>query len=91
MQRDDDIYKTLRGKALLAKKQRILDAHHEEGVGVHLAVTVAKGIKDREVGAILRFAVKHSAVKRVSFYPMTPVGRWDPPNPKALAVGGTRD
>ncbi|MFN7954003.1 MAG: radical SAM protein [bacterium] len=86
----DDIYKTLRGKPLLAKKRRILDALHEEGVGVHLAVMVAKGINDREVGPILRFAVAHPAVKRVSFYPMTPVGRWAPPNPKAVAVGGTR-
>lgn len=86
----DDIYKTLRGKPLLEKKRRILDALHEEGVGAHLAVMVAKGVNDRELGPILRFAVGHPAVKRVSFYPMTPVGRWAPPNPKSVAVGGTR-
>jgi uncharacterized radical SAM superfamily Fe-S cluster-containing enzyme len=86
----DDIYRTLRAKPLLAKKHRILDALHEEGVGVHLAVMVAQGVNDRELGGILRFAVAHPAVKRVSFYPMTPVGRFSPDNPKAARVGGTR-
>ncbi len=65
----------IRGKDLRADKQRALDHAAELGLTVTLVAAVEKGINEHEVGAIVRFAVGHPAVRSVAFQPVTHSGR----------------
>ncbi len=66
---------TLRGKDLRRDKQCALDACAEHGLTVTLVAAVEKGVNEHEVGAIVRFAVAHPAVRSVAFQPVTHSGR----------------
>ncbi len=65
----------IRGKDLRQDKERALEACAELGLTVTLVAAVEKDINEHEVGAIVRFAVAHPAVRSVAFQPVTHSGR----------------
>ena len=72
----DSIYKTLRGKPLLLQKLAAIRRCAEAGLGVVLVPTVAPGVNDGDLGAILRFAEEHMPdVRGVHFQPISYFGR----------------
>lgn len=73
---DDEIYKFNRGAKLFAQKQRAINAAREAGLGVVLVVTLTKGLNDKEVGDILRFAAQNcDVIKRMVAQTLTFYGR----------------
>jgi uncharacterized radical SAM superfamily Fe-S cluster-containing enzyme len=71
----------LRGKDLVDTKLRALDALGKAGVHVVLVATIAKGVNDHEIGAIVKLGLDHPAVRAVSFQPQFGEGRWVPFDP----------
>jgi 7,8-dihydro-6-hydroxymethylpterin dimethyltransferase len=59
----------LRGSDLVKTKLTALDRLGESGVAVVLVATIAKGVNDNEIGAIVDLGLEHSAVRAVSFQP----------------------
>ena len=72
-------YERLRGRNLLDVKLRALDNLAAAGLGAILVSTVIKGVNDHEVGEIVKFGVRHPAVRGVSFQPGFASGRYLPP------------
>ncbi len=72
---DEATHFALRGRDLRADKQRALDRCAEAGLLVTLVTTVEKGVNEHELGAIVRFGVRHPAVMSVAFQPVTHSGR----------------
>ncbi len=68
-------YQTLRGRDLREIKQRALDHLAEAGMNVILVATVVRGVNEDEIGDIVRFALKHPAVRGVSYQPVSFTGR----------------
>jgi uncharacterized radical SAM superfamily Fe-S cluster-containing enzyme len=71
----------LRGSDLVKTKLTALDRLGESGVAVVLVATIAKGVNDNEIGAIVDLGLEHSAVRAVSFQPQFGEGRWVPFDP----------
>lgn len=67
--------RALRGVDLREVRRRALDHLNEFGVSTTLVVTLQKGKNDREIGDILRFAVKEPCVRGVTFQPIQAAGR----------------
>jgi hypothetical protein len=75
---DDRINRVLRGTELLEKKQKAIDACAIARLPVVLVPTIAGGINDSEVAAIINYGIQHSPVVRgVHFQPMSFFGRCD--------------
>lgn len=81
----DDIYLRLRGRALLESKLAVLAECAKANLGVVLVVTVAPGVNDGDLGAILNLAVQETPVVRgVHFQPISYFGRFPaPPAPES--------
>ena len=72
----DNIYRKLRGQALLAEKIAAIDACEANDIGVVLVPTVVPGVNDQDVGNILDLAIRRSpAVRSVHFQPVSYFGR----------------
>lgn len=72
----DAPYVALRGRALLDIKLRAVENCAGAGLGVVLVPTLAPGVNDGEVGAILRFALEAlPGVRGVHFQPISYFGR----------------
>ena len=69
------VSRRFRGDDYIDLKRRVIDKLGSRGFLVHLAVMVERGQNDGEMAEILRFALRTSAVRRVSFYPRARVGR----------------
>ena len=69
----------LRGRDLIEEKLEVIEALARDGFSIHLAVMLAKGVNDSEIGRIVGFAVGHPHIKRLSFYPRSRVGRNEDP------------
>lgn len=74
----DDIYRVMRGRPLLAQKQAALSALAAAGVPVTLVATLRQGVNLEQVGDLLRFALKHPAVRGLNlqceaFFGRTPL------------------
>lgn len=67
--------RVLRGRDLTATKRRTLARLHERGVPVTLVSTVAAGVNDHEVGALLAFAIAAPGVRGINFQPLAAFGR----------------
>jgi uncharacterized radical SAM superfamily Fe-S cluster-containing enzyme len=81
----DDIYERLRGRPLFDIKRAAIDACAEQYLGVTLVPTIAPGINDGDIGAILEFGFRRSpAVRGVHFQPISYFGRY----PGAPGDGG---
>jgi 7,8-dihydro-6-hydroxymethylpterin dimethyltransferase len=78
----DDVYHRLRGIDLLDLKLKTIERCAQLEIGVILVPTLAKGINDSQIGAIIQFAKKWiPTVKGVHFQPMTYLGRF-PDHPR---------
>ncbi|MCX6695560.1 MAG: radical SAM protein [Candidatus Altiarchaeota archaeon] len=74
---DDRVYEKLRGRPLLDVKENAVENCRKLGFSkVVLSVTLAAGINDSQVGAIIDYAVRNSDVVRgVNFQPVSFSGR----------------
>ena len=71
----DETYRAIRGEDLLETKMAALDRLAEADLDVALVAAVERDINDHELGAVLRFGLKHPAVRGVVYQPVTHVGR----------------
>ncbi len=76
-----DTHLALRGVDLRREKQDALDRMAAHGVQAVLAATVARGVNNHEVGAIVKAAIEHPAARGVVFQPMFLEGRHVPADP----------
>lgn len=67
--------KTLRGADLTRVRERALEQLERAGLSTTLVVTVARGVNDDELGAILEFASRQSCVRGVTIQPVQVAGR----------------
>ena len=73
---DDEIYRALRGRALLEQKLLAIENAGEAGLGVVLVPTLVKGVNTAAAGAILQRALQLSpTVRGVHFQPVSYFGR----------------
>lgn len=81
---EDDIYRKIRGRALLGEKLKAIRHCAEAGLGVVLVPTILPGVNLENIGAILKLALEHApAVRGVHFQPASYFGRH--PAPPAAA------
>ena len=75
-------YEVIRGEPdILPQKLRALDRLAEIGLGVVLVPAIDPNVNLHEVGAIVKFAIKHPAVHGVNFQPAFMSGRHGQHNP----------
>jgi uncharacterized radical SAM superfamily Fe-S cluster-containing enzyme len=73
---NEQVYENLRGRPLLKQKMKAIENCGACGLGVVLVPTLAIGINDGEIGAILEFALEHMpTIRGVHFQPMSYFGR----------------
>ena len=71
------IHLTLRGRQLMAVKEKAVAACGEAGLGVVLVPTLVPGVNTDNIGAIIRFALAHlPQVRGVHFQPASHFGRY---------------
>ena len=68
-------YIQARGKNLLDVKMRALDNLAKYKIDTCLVPTVVKGMNDDQLGDIIKFGMKHDAVRVVNFQPVSFTGR----------------
>ena len=74
---DDEIYRAVRGRALLDEKLQGIRHCGEAGLGVVLVPTLVKGVNTGSVGAIVRQALRLVPVVRgIHFQPVSYFGRF---------------
>ena len=77
---DDAIYRSLRGRPLLAEKLRAIEHCVSAGLGVILVPTLVPGVNTGNVGAILARALELApGVRGVHFQPVSYFGRYPAP------------
>ncbi|MDK2868047.1 MAG: 7,8-dihydro-6-hydroxymethylpterin dimethyltransferase [Clostridiales bacterium] len=70
-------HESLRGKNLIALKQKAIEQCGKYDIGVVLVPTIVRGVNDSEIGDIIRFAVsKMPVVRGVHFQPVSYFGRY---------------
>ena len=80
---EESTYAAIRGEpGILAEKLLALDRLAQAGLGVVLVPAVERGVNDHEVGAIVRFALEHPAVRGVNFQPAFHAGRHGEHDPR---------
>jgi len=73
----------IRGRDLRNAKQKALDNCAEFGLTVTLVAAIEKDLNEDEVGEIVKFGIRHPAVRSVAYQPVTHSGRhmeFDPTN-----------
>jgi uncharacterized radical SAM superfamily Fe-S cluster-containing enzyme len=76
---NDDIYaKTRARRELVSVKQKVIENARKLGMtSVVLVVTLARGINDKELGAIIDYAIKnHDVVRCINIQPISCAGRF---------------
>lgn len=81
-----DALMDLRGADLRGVRLDALAALERSNISTTLVVTVKKGVNDREVADIVRFALKWRCVRGVTFQPVQDAGRNDGFDPKAHRI-----
>jgi 7,8-dihydro-6-hydroxymethylpterin dimethyltransferase len=72
----DDVFVQLRGRPLLAEKLAVLESARKAGLRVIFVPTIAKGVNDQQMGALLRLAFEHlDVLSGICCQPMTFTGR----------------
>ncbi len=74
-------YQALRGEDLLEEKLLALDRLATAGLDVALVAAIERGVNEEEVGPIVRFGLRHPAVRGIVFQPVTHVARHVPFDP----------
>lgn len=73
---EERIHETLRGRPLLALKQKAIDGCARLNIGVTLVPTVVPGVNTHNLGDLLRFGIRQApAVRGIHFQPVTHLGR----------------
>ena len=73
---DDAVYAALRGRPLLAEKEKAIAVCSALHMGVTLVPTVVRGVNDGQLGDIVRYAAAHlPGVRAVHFQPVSYFGR----------------
>lgn len=71
-----ETYRILRGEPdILDEKIKALDRLAAIGLSVTLVPAIERGVNEHEVGRIVEFAIKHSAVRGINFQPAFHAGR----------------
>ena len=72
----DDIYRRVRGQALLETKLQAIRNVREAGMKICFVPTIVKGVNDHQVGDIIRLAIDNiDCVSAISFQPVSFTGR----------------
>ena len=72
---EESTHVAIRGRDLRAAKEKALANCAEFGINVSLVAAIEKGLNEHEIGDIVRFGVKHPAVRSVAYQPVTHSGR----------------
>jgi uncharacterized radical SAM superfamily Fe-S cluster-containing enzyme len=73
---EPDTYRIIRGEPdLLEEKLRALDRLAEIGLNVTIVPAIERGVNEHEIGRIVEFAIKHPAIRGVTFQPAFHAGR----------------
>jgi len=79
---DSETYRIIRNEPdILTEKLRALDRLAEIGCPAILVPAIERGVNDHEVGAIVKFALEHPAVKAINFQPAFHAGRFGEHDP----------
>lgn len=73
--RSDEALMDLRGAKLSRIRQQALEALESVGLSTTLVVVVKRGVNDREVADIVRYALEWTCVRGVTFQPVQDAGR----------------
>jgi uncharacterized radical SAM superfamily Fe-S cluster-containing enzyme len=72
----DEVFRQVRGRALLDTKLAVLEAARRAGLRVIFVPTVLRGVNDQELGPLFRLAFEHlDVLSGISFQPVTFTGR----------------
>ncbi|MCS7124300.1 MAG: radical SAM protein [Candidatus Bathyarchaeota archaeon] len=72
----DEVYKELRGRALLKEKLKVIEVCRQYDIEVILVPTLINGINNGEIGDIIRFAAENSHIVRgLVFQPIAFTGK----------------
>ena len=81
----DDIYIKTRGKPLMEIKKKAINNAFKYGIRTILVPTVVKGINDKQIGDIYRFAIDNlEAILAISWQPIALTGRIDEQEKKKM-------
>ncbi|HEY6927090.1 MAG TPA: hypothetical protein VI653_26670, partial [Steroidobacteraceae bacterium] len=72
----------LRGVDLSSVRRRALEALNEAGLSTTLVMTVARGVNDEEIGAVIEYAARQPCVRGVTLQPVQNAGRADDYDPR---------
>jgi uncharacterized radical SAM superfamily Fe-S cluster-containing enzyme len=73
---EPETYRIIRGEPdLLEEKLRALDRLASIGLGVTIVPAIERGVNEHEIGRIIELAVKHPAIRGVTFQPAFHAGR----------------
>jgi len=77
---EDQIYLKLRGRSLLAEKQRAIENCSKNQLGIVLVPTLVPGVNTQNIGAMINFALQRIPhIRGVHFQPMSYFGRYPMP------------
>ena len=72
----DDIYRRVRGQALLDIKMKVIENCRATGMKIVFVPTIVKGLNDHQIGDIVRVAIDNvDTVSGISFQPVAFTGR----------------
>ncbi len=80
---DDAPYEKLRGRPLLSEKTALLALLSHHRIPVTLAVTVAGGINDHQLGQLFQLGLKTPSIRGICFQPLARFGRLPAAEPMA--------
>jgi uncharacterized radical SAM superfamily Fe-S cluster-containing enzyme len=72
---DDDAYRTLRGRPLMAEKRQILALLGEAGISTSLTMTLAGGVNDGQLPEVLAYLFSQPHVVSLMLQPLSFAGR----------------
>jgi hypothetical protein len=73
---ESETYRIIRGDPdILEEKLRALDRLADIGLSVTIVPAIERGVNEHEIGRIIEFAIKHPAVRGVTFQPAFHAGR----------------
>lgn len=72
----DEVYRRVRGQALLASKMKVIENCRATGMKIVFVPTIVKGLNDDQIGNIVRVAIDNiDTVSGISFQPVAFTGR----------------
>lgn len=73
---ESETYRIIRGEPnIFEEKMKALDRLAEIGLNVTLVPAIERGVNEHEIGNIIRFAIRHPAVRGINFQPAFHSGR----------------